>query len=142
MAALSLSGCATEPRILSSGHCTLLSRPGHELTVTIRTEYVKSVNAILEFPAKRFQDIALRSSDKLHDAGVEAIYLEMQEQAAAKPGTCVPTSADRQTCTLEAQALARSGFAVVAVAGKHANGEGVLSEVRSFWAAVGQCGAA
>ena len=137
--ALAATACAVEPKVVTSGACTVIQRPGYAEALSFQTQYLKSINVLFEFPAQHFQDVTLNASRQMLDDQVVAVYIEPSSQAAAKPGGCIATSHDRQACTFASPILESSGFLLVVVAIRSAGSQRILAATSEYWNAVSAC---
>jgi hypothetical protein len=134
---IALAGCASNPTITRSGACTTVKRSDYPTPVVVKTDKIKSINVLMEFPAERFEDISLVIPGNLSNLGVVGMYLLRKEGSFPNYGKCEPTSHKRLACALHGPK--DSGFSVSLVAGLEADSIKVLKAAEDYWNDVSSC---
>lgn len=132
-----ISGCATSN--LSSerqGDCSVLKQAGYSVPIRVEASRVKSLNA--GPPAmKHVLSIALEPTNQDKEAGIAAMYLDLDGAAAVE--ACQRILNDKNSCVFRDGSLATSGFSFRAIGESRAEPQMVLARSKAYWSLVSAC---
>ncbi len=137
---LLIAGCLSDPIITKSDSCTTLKRRGFTAPIVLRSNAIKAVNMLKEFPPpEHFTDVSLVVPESLNLIGVKSIYLDVEEESYPRIGECAPTSNGYQACRLSTPERDHSGFSVLLVAPVTVNGYRIVQAGEAYWLQISGC---
>jgi hypothetical protein len=134
---LVFGGCATSNLSMErQGACSVLRQAGYSATVRVETSRVKWLNA--GPPAMKIVfSIALEPTEQDKDAGIVAMMLDLDTNAAAE--SCQPMLNERISCHFRDGSLSAAGFTFRSIGESRADPQTVLVRSKSYWSSVSAC---
>ncbi|MGM9482544.1 hypothetical protein ACS5PN_15235 [Roseateles sp. NT4] len=134
---LASSGCATKNlSVEQRGSCSILKQAGYSASVRIEASSIKWLNAGPS-AMTRVSSIALAPSDQDKEAGIVAMYLDLDSTAVVE--SCQRILADKSSCVFRDGSLVASGFSFRAVGESRAEPQAVLARSKVYWSMVSAC---